>query len=326
MIKYFKTHILATGLGLVALCSLTSCANFGVGNNVDFKGPITVPQEFIYTSSTPKKSFEREQALVVNATLSMDSDKRSIDEKAELFYALGTVYDDLGLEGMARYMMMNAIVQRPGFARPYELLGIYFFQEGRVADACDALASAIELDDPENRSYFPYLNRAFIMYYTGRYNLALEDMREFYDDNPFDPYRLLSMYIVEREAIGEKQAHDNLKRNFDKLLSAHKEEQFGHDVVRFYLGKISEKDLMDKILQVRDDEAAFQDRLCEGYYYLGKKALFDGNDKLGYDYFSLCRNTRKYNFLEYRNALNEQKVLLKKYNLDELTEEDESQM
>ena len=164
------------------------------------------------------------------------------------------------------------------------------------------------------------------MYYTGRYKLALEDMREFYDDNPFDPYRLLSMYIVEREAIGEKQAHDNLKRNFDKLLSAHKEEQFGHDVVRFYLGKISEKDLMDKILQVRDDEAAFQDRLCEGYYYLGKKALFDGNDKLGYDYFSLCRNTRKYNFLEYRNALNEQKVLLKKYNLDELTEEDESQM
>jgi hypothetical protein len=59
---------------------------------------------------------------------------------------------------------------------------------------------------------------------------------------------------------------------------------------------------------------------------LAKKALFDGNDKLGYDYFSLCRNTRKYNFLEYRNALNEQKVLLKKYNLDELTEEDESQM
>ena len=157
MIKYFKTHILATGLGLVALCSLTSCANFGVGNNVDFKGPITVPQEFIYTSSTPKKSFEREQALVVNATLSMDSDKRSIDEKAELFYALGTVYDDLGLEGMARYMMMNAIVQRPGFARPYELLGIYFFQDGRVADACDALASAIELDDSNMSSFYSTL-------------------------------------------------------------------------------------------------------------------------------------------------------------------------
>ncbi len=40
----------------------------------------------------------------------LESDAKSAEDKAELFYEVGSLYDDLGLEAMARFMLMNSIV------------------------------------------------------------------------------------------------------------------------------------------------------------------------------------------------------------------------
>lgn len=201
MFRFLKTHSLATGMGLVALMALTGCQNFtSSSKSIDLEGAITVPSEYVYTASISEKSLTREQNILTNLLMILESDAKSAEDKAELFYEVGSLYDDLGLEAMARFMLMNSIVNKPGFARPYELLGIYFFKEGRIAEACDAFDSAIELDKKKTSTY-PYLNRAFVMYYTRHYKMAVDDMKVFFNSDPTDPYRMLSMYFVEEKFL-----------------------------------------------------------------------------------------------------------------------------
>lgn len=315
MFRFLKTHSLATGMGLVALMALTGCQNFtSSSKSIDLEGAITVPSEYVYTASISEKSLTREQNILTNLLMILESDAKSAEDKAELFYEVGSLYDDLGLEAMARFMLMNSIVNKPGFARPYELLGIYFFKEGRIAEACDAFDSAIELDKKKTSTY-PYLNRAFVMYYTRHYKMAVDDMNVFFNSDPTDPYRMLSMYFVEEKVIGQKKALKNLEQNYIKGQTAKRKDSWGDALVLYYLDKMSQKELFKDMLLVKDDEDLFQEHLCEAYYYVGKKALEKGNDKLAYDYFKLCRSTRKYGFLEYRNAYIEMQALERKYNL-----------
>lgn len=315
MFRFLKTHSLATGMGLVALMALTGCQNFiSSSKSIDLEGAITVPSVYVYTASISEKSLTREQNILTNLLMILESDAKSAEDKAELFYEVGSLYDDLGLEAMARFMLMNSIVNKPGFARPYELLGIYFFKEGRIAEACDAFDSAIELDKQKTSTY-PYLNRAFVMYYTRHYKMAVDDMKVFFNSDPTDPYRMLSMYFVEEKVIGQKNALKNLEQNYIKGQTAKRKDSWGDALVLYYLDKMSQKELFKDMLLVKDDEDLFQEHLCEAYYYVGKKALEKGNDKLAYDYFKLCRSTRKYGFLEYRNAYIEMQALERKYNL-----------
>lgn len=314
MFRFLQTHSLATGMGLVALMALTGCQNFTSSSKLDLEGAITVPSGYVYTASISEKSSTREQNILTNLLMILESDAKSAEDKAELFYEVGSLYDDLGLEAMARFMLMNSIVNKPGFARPYELLGIYFFKEGRIAEACDAFDSAIELDKKKTSTY-PYLNRAFVMYYTRHYKMAVDDMKVFFNSDPTDPYRMLSMYFVEEKVIGQKNALKNLEQNYIKGQTAKRKDSWGDALVLYYLDKMSQKELFKDMLLVKDDEDLFQEHLCEAYYYVGKKALEKGNDKLAYDYFKLCRSTRKYGFLEYRNAYIEMQALERKYNL-----------
>ena len=315
MFRFLKTHSLATGMGLVALMALTGCQNFtSSSKSIDLEGAITVPSEYVYTAPISEKSLTREQNILTNLLMILESDAKSAEDKAELFYEVGSLYDDLGLEAMARFMLMNSIVNKPGFARPYELLGIYFFKEGRIAEACDAFDSAIELDKQKTSTY-PYLNRAFVMYYTRHYKMAVDDMKVFFNSDPTDPYRMLSMYFVEEKVLGKELALKNLEQNYIKGQTAKRKDSWGDALVLYYLDKMSQKELFKDMLSVKDDEDLFQEHLCEAYYYVGKKALEKGNDKLAYDYFKLCRSTRKYGFLEYRNAYIEMQALERKYNL-----------
>lgn len=315
MFRFLKTHSLATGMGLVALMALTGCQNFtSSSKSIDLEGAITVPSEYVYTAPISEKSLTREQNILTNLLMILESDAKSAEDKAELFYEVGSLYDDLGLEAMARFMLMNSIVNKPGFARPYELLGIYFFKEGRIAEACDAFDSAIELDKKKTSTY-PYLNRAFVMYYTRHYKMAVDDMKVFFNSDPTDPYRMLSMYFVEEKVLGKELALKNLEQNYIKGQTAKRKDSWGDALVLYYLDKMSQKELFKDMLLVKDDEDLFQEHLCEAYYYVGKKTLEKGNDKLAYDYFKLCRSTRKYGFLEYRNAYIEMQALERKYNL-----------
>ncbi|MGN1280490.1 MAG: hypothetical protein ACI4UM_01105 [Succinivibrio sp.] len=310
MFDFFKTHSLLAGVGLLAFVSLTGCSSV----NDDLKGPISVPKNHIFTSHISEKSLAHEQNLLTNLLMVLENESHSQEDKAELFYEIGAVYDDLGLESLARFMLMNAIVNKPGSPRPYELLGIYFLKEGRISEASEAFDSAIELDTQKHSPY-PYLNRAFLLYYTGRYAQALEDMMIFFDSDPYDPYRMLSLYTVQSKVIGRQQALDVLEKRFDAYQRTKLKKSWADNIIKVYLGRMSVDELFEDISKVQNDDDLFQEHLCEAYYYVGKLELEKGNDKLAYDYFKLCRSTDKYGFLEYRNAYHEIRALNKKYDM-----------
>lgn len=305
------TSLLCAGLFALIFASCTS-GGFDSSSN-KLQGDFSVPAKYIYLVKTSDRTLNRDQNILTKLLMMLDSEQKNSVEKAAIFYEAGLVYDELGLESMARFMMMNAIVNRPDYAAAYELIGVYYLKDGRIADACDAFDSAIELDK-NSKSMYPYLNRAYAMYYTKRYQKAYEDICVFYNADKRDPYRLLSKYIIESAYKGETQAIESLSNayiNNDLDVKA----PFGIALINHTLGLISTDELFEKILEDKNRDDLMQEHLCETYYYLGKQALKMGNDKLAYDYFKLSRATDKYSFLEYRNSYLEMRSLEKKYNL-----------
>ena len=84
MFRFLKTHSLATGMGLVALMALTGCQNFtSSSKSIDLEGAITVPSEYVYTAPISEKSLTREQNILTNLLMILESDAKSAEDKAE---------------------------------------------------------------------------------------------------------------------------------------------------------------------------------------------------------------------------------------------------
>ena len=258
---------------------------------------MSVPSKYIYFPNPSQDQLAKEQNAITTLMVTLDSQAKSTQEKSELFYNIGAIYDDLGLETMARFMYMNSVVQNPNNYRPYEVLGPYFYRDGKVGDAVDSLDAALTLNKDKDDPYI-YLHRGIIMYYTGHYKFAFEDMMEFYKAEPDDPYKMLCLYFADSYRLKSK-ALDNWGFNFIKL----------------YLNKMTEDELFADIVKVKNDDDLFQEHLCEAYYYLGQLKQLQGKDKLAYDYFKLCQSAKKFGFLEHRLAIYESQQLEKKYKL-----------
>lgn len=316
MFNVIKPHVLATVVGLISLIAVTGCTtgSFTSGSESELDKPLSVPDKYVFF---PKKSAEtllKEQNALTNLMVSLESQAKTPEEKAELFYSIGTIYDDLGLDAMARFMYMNSIVQNPNFYRPYEVMGPYFYSDGKVGDAVDSLDSALDLNKKDDDPYI-YLHRGIIMYYTGRYQFAFEDMKKFCEKDPFDPYKILCYYFAAEKYLGADNAKELLNFYYEKTKGRKESKDFGFSFVRLYLGQLSVDELFTEIKKVKDNDDLFQEHLCEAYFYVGKYELLKGNDKLAYDYFNLCEAARKYGFLEHRLARHEIDALQRKYNI-----------
>lgn len=302
----------ALALSLLAGCASTDEIKTPASTTVDLSGPFSVPAEEILLSTASERLTAQDQAIIVKLSMMLDTQAKTKGDRAEIFYELGIVYDRLGLEATARTMFMNALVENPAFAAPYNFVGIYFAKNGRFQDALDAFDSALELNPKESYIYF---NRALVLHYAHRDIVALKDLKKFYASDPNDPYRLLWMYIVEHGALGADEAYDNLEQRYDKVKELDKKDNWGFNLVRLYLGKLDEAVFWSQTKAYRQDPETFVDHLCEAYFYLGKLHLLQGEDKLAYDNFYLSAATRRYGFLEYRYALNEIAALEKRYKI-----------
>ena len=208
----YKSKALVSSL-LLSFILLEGCISNNeeqapVTQKVDLTGPFSVPPSEILLPLASERLIEQDQAIIVKLSMMLDTQAKTKGDRAEIFYELGIVYDRLGLEATARTMFMNALVESPTFAAPYNFVGIYFAKDGRFQDALDAFDSALELNPKESYIYF---NRAIVLHYAHRDVLALDDLLTFYKSDPNDPYRLLWMYIVERGALGADKALSNLE-------------------------------------------------------------------------------------------------------------------
>ncbi|KAB8306765.1 lipoprotein NlpI [Erwinia endophytica] len=217
------------------------------------------------------------------------------DERAQLLYERGVLYDSLGLRALARNDFSQALSIRPDMPEVFNYLGIYLTQAGNFDAAYEAFDSVLELDPTYN---YAHLNRGIALYYGGRFKLAQDDLLAFYQDDPNDPFRSLWLYLDEREMNADK-AEVALQQRYNKAVR----DQWGWNIVEFYLGNISESTLMDRLKADATDNTSLAEHLSETNFYLGKHYLSLGEKGNAEALFKLTVANNVHNFVEHRYAL-----------------------
>ncbi len=235
------------------------------------------------------------------------------DERAQLLYERGVLYDSLGLRALARNDFSQALSVRPDMPEVFNYLGIYLTQAGNFDAAYEAFDSVLELDPTYN---YAHLNRGIALYYGGRFKLAQDDLLAFYQDDPNDPFRSLWLYLDERE-INADQAIVALQQRYDKAVR----EQWGWNIVEFYLGHLSESKLMESLKADATDNTSLAEHLSETNFYLGKHYLSLGEKDSAEALFKLTVANNVHNFVEHRYALLE--LALLGQTQDDLSESDQ---
>jgi len=275
MKPFLRWCIVATAI------SLAGCSNSNWRKNEVLAVPLqpTLQQEVILA--------RMEQILASRALTD--------DERAQLLYERGVLYDSLGLRALARNDFSQALSIRPDMPEVFNYLGIYLTQAGNFDAAYEAFDSVLELDPTYN---YAHLNRGIALYYGGRYRLAQDDLLAFYQDDPNDPFRSLWLYLVEREMDVDK-AKVALQQRHDKAVR----DQWGWNIVEFYLGDISEKSLMESLQADATDNTSLAEHLSETNFYLGKYYLSLGEKDDAKALFKLAVSNNVNKFVEHRYAL-----------------------
>lgn len=72
----------------------------------------------------------------------LSSPELNPDQRAELFYERGVMFDRVGLRTMARIDFSRALRERPDFAEAYNFIGVYLTQQQNFDEAYEASDSA----------------------------------------------------------------------------------------------------------------------------------------------------------------------------------------
>jgi lipoprotein NlpI len=109
----------------------------------------------------------------------------------------------------------------------------------------------------------------------------------------------------------------SLQQRYDKSDRG----QWGWNIVEFYLGKISEKTLMERLKADATDNTSLAEHLSETDFYLGKHYLSLGDKDTASALFKLTVANNVHNFVEHRYALLELALLGQEQ--DDLSESDQ---
>jgi lipoprotein NlpI len=218
----------------------------------------------------------------------------SEQQRAKLFYDRGVIYDSVGLKSLARLDFTRAIRLQPDFAMAYNFLGVELTQIQEFSQAYEAFDSALEIDSAQE---FAYLNRGIALYYGGRPQLAVNDLKQFYQYQPNDPYRILWLYFAEA-AVDTVQA----KQALIKRAKAVDDDIWAKQIILLFADKISVNQLLQTLPQAVVSNEKLTDRLCEAYFYLAKYYLMQQQVSVASNYFKLALGTNVYEFVEHRYA------------------------
>lgn len=218
------------------------------------------------------------------------------EKLAQLLYDRGVLYDSLGLRTLAHLDFLKALELKPTFSDAYNFLGIHLTLLGRYEQAFEAFDSALELDPDHG---YVHLNRGIALHYYGERGdeLSVQDIETFYIKNPQDPYRSIWLYLAETE-INPQEARVRLSFNARQLDP----NQWAYQIVQLYLGQLSEANFIKGMGENLKNSRELSDRLCEGYFYLAKMKLAQGEEDAAKNYFRLALSTNVYEFVEHKYA------------------------
>lgn len=242
----------------------------------------------------PVPASYKEEVTLAKLTDILSSMELTPEQRARFLYDRGVSYDRLGMRILSRIDFIQALKLQPNLADAYNFLGIYYTQENEYESAYEAFDAVLELSPDYD---YAYLNRGISLYYGQRTELALLDMRTFYNLDKSDGYRVLWLYLVEREndekAAIAKMADHRIKLNSDTWSSA---------LVDYYLGLKSEAAVFALAKKGLKQPDEYAERLCEAYFYMAKRAQQLGNHTQAATYFKLALATNVYDFVEHRYA------------------------
>ena len=275
--------------GAIIALSLSGCA--GSAQQSALSGQDDKP--LVLLATPLQVTYQNELALARLGQLLSTRDLNP-DQRAELYYERGVVFDRVGLQTMARLDFNRSLRERPDFAEAYNFIGVYLTQQQSFDDAYEAFDSALELAPDYD---YAFLNRGIALYYGKRPELAVQDLGEFYRRKPEDPYRVLWLYLAERE-LNTEQARKNLERRFKQ----HSGDEWGWNIVAAYAGDVSPDDFITALAKSSRNNRELAERLCEGYFYLGKLVQAEHKPLLAASYFRLSLANNVYDFIEHRYA------------------------
>ncbi|GAC28248.1 lipoprotein NlpI [Brumicola pallidula] len=214
------------------------------------------------------------------------------EERAELLFQRGMLYDSVGLSSLARYDFIQALQLKPDMAEAHNSIGIHYIQQMDFIMAYESFDSTLDINPDYD---FAILNRGIALYYGGRAELAISDLNRFYEKDKHDPYRVLWTFIVEQN-IDRERAIANLAIHRKEL----DDENWATSIVDFYLGKVDETAVIADLVDDVKSQKQLNDRLCEAYFYLGKYHSDLGNKIKAANYFKLSLSTNVFEYVEYR--------------------------
>lgn len=237
------------------------------------------------------------QSEVAQLSMLLEGDELSDDQRPVAYYRRGILYDQLGLPALALLSMNQVIEQDPRFFDAWHYMGVYYMQHGNYQRAYEAFDSVLELS-PDHE--YVYLNRGLASYYDGQYDLALNDLADFYFQNTSDPYRIIWYYLAFLET-NPSRALEQLTSNREEVVN----DPWGVTLVDYFLGNVNEQQLMNSAFQNVESHQQLLERLCEAYFYLGKEASLMGEENRALNFYKLALMTNMYDFIEYRVARTE---------------------
>lgn len=221
-----------------------------------------------------------------------DLDKATV---AQMFYERGLLNDSLGLRDLARLDFNQSLSLKPNQPDVFNILGVYFTQSAHFDAAYEAFDSTLELN-PQHP--FALRNRGIALYYGGRLALAHDDLLVHYQQGVNDPYRVIWLYFVEFEQDSETAAQ-KLKLRYD----ASDKQDWGWQIVRLYLGEITEAQFLNEIATKSESNDQLAERLTEGYFYLAKVYQQQGDFSAAVMLYKLALAGNVYEFVEHRFSL-----------------------
>ncbi|MGF1885704.1 lipoprotein NlpI [Photobacterium profundum] len=221
-----------------------------------------------------------------------DLDKATV---AQMFYERGLLNDSLGLRDLARLDFNQSLSLKPNQPDVFNILGVYFTQSAHFDAAYEAFDSTLELN-PQHP--FALRNRGIALYYGGRLTLAHDDLLVHYQQGVNDPYRVIWLYFLEFEQDSETAAQ-KLKLRYD----ASDKQDWGWQIVRLYLGEITETQFLNEIATESESNDQLAERLTEGYFYLAKAYQQQSDYSAAVMLYKLALAGNVYEFVEHRFSL-----------------------
>ncbi|WP_372628072.1 lipoprotein NlpI [Arsukibacterium sp.] len=267
---------------LTALLTLSGCATWQPSSSAAWltPEPLAVPY--------------RTELAIARLTEILQRAELSEEQSARLYYDRGVMYDSAGLRSLARLDFMRALRLKPDMADAYNFVGIHYTLSGDFDQAFEAFDSVLELA-PDYE--YAYLNRGIALYYAGRADLAVPDFVKFLKLQPTDPYRVVWLYLAERD-LSERAARARLTANVATLAA----DDWATNIPLFYLGKLSEQQLLNSVINDLTSPRVLAERLCEVYFYLAKWYEAEQQPEQAIEYYKQVLATNVYEFVEHRYA------------------------